>query len=342
MTRRALFNDSGVFDDGNGTVSAFPVAYGTPAPTWSTVDAIGSSGKAMQSDATLALFNVAVPATQAFGDSASAGTSAFAPRLDHKHAMPATPVTTIRKTGDTLLTGAVTLTGGTNVTLTQSGQDISIAAASGGTATAYFGTPTPTWGTANAYGASGLAIQTDATLAVFNTAVPVTQAFGDAAAAGTANFASRIDHKHAMPATSSLSGYEFDYVERTTDLAISATTDATATAFITGNAVSYDGSTRVKIEIWIVAGDIAPAQAAVLNLYDGSTDLGRMALANNPLASGSQSNPPPLYGVRFLTPSNASHTYTIKAWKTGGTCSLIARAGGTATYMPAWYRITKA
>ncbi len=74
---------------GGGTSS---VSFGTPAPTWSTADAIGSSGKAMQSDATLALFNVAVPVTQAFGDSASAGTVAFAPRLDHKHAMPANPL----------------------------------------------------------------------------------------------------------------------------------------------------------------------------------------------------------------------------------------------------------
>ena len=40
-------------------------------------------------------------------------------------------VLSIRKAGDTLLTGAVTLTGGANVTLTQAGQDISIAAAGG-------------------------------------------------------------------------------------------------------------------------------------------------------------------------------------------------------------------
>lgn len=41
-------------------------------------------------------------------------------------------VNTLSKTGSTKLRGDVTLTGGTNVTLTQSGQDISIAAASGG------------------------------------------------------------------------------------------------------------------------------------------------------------------------------------------------------------------
>lgn len=41
-------------------------------------------------------------------------------------------VASINKTGSTPLIGKVTLTGGTNVTLTQSGQDISIASSGGG------------------------------------------------------------------------------------------------------------------------------------------------------------------------------------------------------------------
>lgn len=41
-------------------------------------------------------------------------------------------VSSINKTGSTPLIGAVTLSQGTNVTLTQSGQDISIAATGGG------------------------------------------------------------------------------------------------------------------------------------------------------------------------------------------------------------------
>lgn len=41
-------------------------------------------------------------------------------------------IASLAKAGSTALTGAVTLTGGTNVTLTQAGQDVSIAAAGGG------------------------------------------------------------------------------------------------------------------------------------------------------------------------------------------------------------------
>jgi hypothetical protein len=46
-----------------------------------------------------------------------------------------------------------------------------------------------------------------------------------------------------------LPGFELDYVERTTPLTVTATTAATAQTFIDGNAVTYDGSTRIKVEV---------------------------------------------------------------------------------------------
>lgn len=58
---------------------------------------------------------------------ADEGTGEEASRDDHVHQ----GIASLRKAGDTVLHGAVTLTGGTNVTLTQSGQDVSIAAAAG-------------------------------------------------------------------------------------------------------------------------------------------------------------------------------------------------------------------
>ncbi len=110
------------------------VSYATPAIVLGSSAAAGAAGTVIRSDGTIAAFDATNPSTQAFGDSAAVGSVAFAARRDHKHAMPATPVTTINKTGSTALTGAVTLTGGTNVTLTQSGQDISIAASGAGAA----------------------------------------------------------------------------------------------------------------------------------------------------------------------------------------------------------------
>lgn len=107
-------------------------AFATPSITLGSSAAAGSAGTVIRSDSTIAAFDATAPTTQAFGDAAAVGSAAFAARRDHKHAMPATPVTSINKTGSAALTGPVTVTGGANITLTQTGSDIAIAASSGG------------------------------------------------------------------------------------------------------------------------------------------------------------------------------------------------------------------
>ncbi len=129
-------------------------------------------------------------------------------------------------------------------------------------------------------------------------------------------------------------GYELDYVSRATDLTVTATSAAAAGAWIDGNAVSFNGSTRVKIEAWCAACDTGATanNSVLLELYDGSTDLGVLT----------QVSPTgvimPIYGVYFVTPSNASHTFHVKAWRTTGNGTLHAAP----VYLPAWYRITTA
>jgi len=67
------------------------------------------------------------------------------------------------------------------------------------------GTPALTLGTTNTVGSNVTLVATDATIAAFDATAPVTQAFGDAAAVGTAGTAARRDHKHGMPAAPSTS-----------------------------------------------------------------------------------------------------------------------------------------
>jgi hypothetical protein len=62
-----------------------------------------------------------------------------------------------------------------------------------------YAAPALTFGTANAAGSAASAVRTDATILAFDTTVPVTQASGDAAAAGSATVAARRDHVHGMP-----------------------------------------------------------------------------------------------------------------------------------------------
>jgi hypothetical protein len=65
--------------------------FASPAVVLSTSAASGSSGQAIQTDATIIAFDATVPSTQAFGDAAATGSAAVAARRDHKHAMPASP-----------------------------------------------------------------------------------------------------------------------------------------------------------------------------------------------------------------------------------------------------------
>ncbi len=98
--------------------------------------------------------------TQAFGDAASAGTSDEVPRADHKHAMMANPITAHESASDP-----------------------------------HPGYLTPTEGDA-AYAALGHSHSTD-----WGEAGDIsTQAFGDAAAAGSLDEVARADHKHGMMA----------------------------------------------------------------------------------------------------------------------------------------------
>lgn len=62
-----------------------------------------------------------------------------------------------------------------------------------------YATPAVALGTAAAAGAANSAIRSNSTIAAFDTTVPVKQAFGDAAATGSINFAARRDHVHGMP-----------------------------------------------------------------------------------------------------------------------------------------------
>lgn len=66
-----------------------------------------------------------------------------------------------------------------------------------------FATPAIVLGTAAAAGSASTVIRSDATIVAFDATVPVTQAFSDAAATGSAAVAARRDHKHGMPAAGS-------------------------------------------------------------------------------------------------------------------------------------------
>lgn len=129
-------------------------------------------------------------------------------------------------------------------------------------------------------------------------------------------------------------GYEYAYNDvQSGTISITATTEGTATTVVTASAVTFDGSTPVVIEFYAPYVSKGTTFTRVY-LYDGSNSIGFIGHVD---ASGGV----PFRVARRLTPSAASHTYSIRASVDAGTGSVIGGAGGLAAYMPAFIRITK-
>lgn len=143
------------------------------------------------------------------------------------------------------------------------------------------------------------------------------------------------------PPSSVVSSGLLSYVEDIAGLTITATSDATAQTHITAPALVFDGATIIRIEYFAADANVTTAQQVIVNLYDGATDQGRWVFIGGAgISSGSFAAEP--IGVRYVTPSAGSHTYSARAWKTGGTAAILAGTGGVATTLPAYLRISRA
>lgn len=105
---------------------------------------------------------------------------------------------------------------------------------------------------------------------------------------------------------------ELDYVQITAPVTISATSAATAGAVLTGNAVTYDGSTTVMIHVFASRARTAAGSGSGIfcELYDGSTRVDRMGWLQ-------QDNVTAVTWSLFyrLTPSAGSHTFSARCWR---------------------------
>lgn len=134
---------------------------------------------------------------------------------------------------------------------------------------------------------------------------------------------------------------ELDYATFTSAVTVTATSEATANTVVTGAGVAYDGSTDVMIEFFSYAVQ-GPGSNGVISLvlYDGSSSIGTIAQINQPTVAGAFITP--VLVARRLTPSAATHTYSVRAFVNTGSGSVYAGSGGVGNAMPGFIRITKA
>ena len=143
----------------------------------------------------------------------------------------------------------------------------------------------------------------------------------------------------AKTATSSGGVTQLDYVERTTALTVTATTEGTAQTFIDSNAITVDGLTRISIELQCLVEVSSAGGTAVAVLLDGVTVLGWLAEIACPGASSGEVATW-LNANRYLTPSAGSHTYHVKFFKTAAAVIASGDVGGSSHLFPAFVRIT--
>jgi hypothetical protein len=137
---------------------------------------------------------------------------------------------------------------------------------------------------------------------------------------------------------------ELDFKQATADITgINATTEAAATAVISGNAVNFDGS-RVKVEFFApeivyVAGTLTNKLTLVF-LRD-TTVIGQAVILESgaTLVSSKAAK-----AECFDTPALGAHTYAVKAFSaaTGPNYTIKAGAGGPGALVPAFLRVSKA
>lgn len=136
-----------------------------------------------------------------------------------------------------------------------------------------------------------------------------------------------------------LGGKELDYAQITADVSVSGTS-AAQTTVITGNAVTYDGTTNIVIEIMLAGVLNGASDSVTLELWDGATSIGATAQFST-AGSATQIQVPVRFAKR-LTPSAGSHTYTLKAYRGTANGTIKAGTGAAGAVVPSFMRITKA
>jgi hypothetical protein len=131
------------------------------------------------------------------------------------------------------------------------------------------------------------------------------------------------------------------YAEITSPVTVSATVESSPDLVVTSGSLTYT-AVPIKIEFsaYEVSSGATAASFTVLNLWDSSTDLGRIGLVGH--ASGAQPVSAAVNLIRYLTPSAGSHEYRIRAWRAVSNGTVQAGAGGAGTADPAYIRVSLA
>ena len=142
-----------------------------------------------------------------------------------------------------------------------------------------------------------------------------------------------------VAASGTAAGEEFDYVQNTSTVTLTGTTEGTANTCITGTSQAYE-AVPTLIEVFTPRIDTVAGSAAAVFvlLFDSGTVIGRLGVVNSPTTATTIHS---FYGAYRLTPTAATHQYIVKAYSSVANSVFGGGAGGTGTSLPSFLRITR-
>lgn len=140
----------------------------------------------------------------------------------------------------------------------------------------------------------------------------------------------------------SLVGQEIGYSERTSGFTASASSAATAADMGMSITLTADGVTPYMLEFWAAWVDTSAALGAytAVHFAENGTRLADWdVIVRAPAAAMTSA---PIIARKRIVPTAGSHTYTMRAWSSGGTGTINAGPGGVGNPPPMFMRITRA
>jgi len=133
---------------------------------------------------------------------------------------------------------------------------------------------------------------------------------------------------------------ELGYAQITATVAIPVGTDAAPTDVVSLPALTFDGGVYyLEVVLPSVVTGATLASELIVSLWEGATDLGRIARLKTPAAAIMVA---PVHERRRLTPTAGVHTYRARAFALTAAGSIEAGAGGVGLLSPAFIRAVRA
>jgi hypothetical protein len=131
-------------------------------------------------------------------------------------------------------------------------------------------------------------------------------------------------------------GYEVARQTLISNVNVTATVEASANTIVTLPAKTYLATPHL-IEVFFCRLDAGSGSAHMqILLFDGSTSLGWLT------SVGGGTQQPGFKAEHLLTPTAASHTYSVRGvLSASGTGIVRAGSGGAGTYLPGFIRISR-